>query len=86
MIYPITDRTISTVNNQKFKRYAIRYLDIEQQTQQAIIEYGLNFEAPFAQQHEIEKLKLSIKNHGATFANNGKSIHCNWLSSACVQC
>ncbi|MEQ5203969.1 radical SAM protein [Providencia rettgeri] len=86
MIYPITDRTISTVNNQKFKRYAIRYLDIEQQTQQAIIEYGLNFEAPFAQQHEIEKLKLTIKNHGATFANNGKSIHCNWLSSACVQC
>lgn len=33
MIYPITDRTISIVNNQKFKRYAIRYLDIEQQTQ-----------------------------------------------------
>ncbi len=29
MIYPITDRTILTVNNQKFKRYAIRYLDIE---------------------------------------------------------
>ncbi|MBO0211778.1 hypothetical protein, partial [Vibrio sp. Vb0877] len=80
MIYPITDRTILTVNNQKFKRYAIRYLDIEQQTQQAIIEYGLNFEAPFAEQHGIEKLKLSIKNHGATFANNGKSMHCKWLS------
>ncbi|MGG4607581.1 radical SAM protein [Providencia sp. Me31A] len=86
MIYPITDRTLSVLNNQKFKRYVMRYLDIEQQTQQAIKEYGLNFETPFLQQNEIEQLKLEIKNYGAVFANNGKSIHCNWLSSACVQC
>ncbi|EJD6660720.1 radical SAM protein [Providencia sp. CRE-3FA-0001] len=86
MIYPITDRLLPTINNAEFKRYAMRYLDIERQTQQAITQYGLSFEPAFSQQSEINQLKQDIKALGACFANNGKSIHSHWLSSACVQC
>lgn len=48
MIYPITDRLLPTINNAEFKRYAMRYLDIERQTQQAITQYGLSFEPAFS--------------------------------------
>ncbi|OAT54459.1 radical SAM protein [Providencia heimbachae] len=86
MIYPITDKTLAALNNEQFKRYAMRYLNIEQQTQQAIMAYGLRFESPFAQQKEISELHENVKVLGATFSNNGKSIHTKWLSSACIQC
>lgn len=86
MLYPITDSTLSTLKNDKFTRYAMRYLAIEEQTQSAISEYGLGFETPFSQQTKIEQLKNELKTLGAVFANNGKSIHSGWLSSACVQC
>lgn len=86
MIYPMTDSTLSTIKNDKFIRYAMRYLAIEEQTQSAISEYGLGFETPFSQQIEIQQLKTELKARGAIFANNGKSIHSGWLSSACVQC
>ncbi|XVH60718.1 hypothetical protein RYX27_09090 [Providencia hangzhouensis] len=69
MIYPITDRLLPTINNAEFKRYAMRYLDIERQTQQAITQYGLSFEPAFSQQSEINQLKQDIKALGACFAN-----------------
>lgn len=86
MIYPMTDSMLSTLKNDKLTRYAMRYLAIEEKTQSAISEYGLDFEIPFSQQTEIQQLKTELKTLGATFANNGKSIHSGWLSSACIQC
>ncbi|WP_273804245.1 radical SAM protein [Providencia rettgeri] len=86
MIYPMTDSMLSTLKNDKFSRYAMRYLAIEKKTQSAISEYGLDFEILFSRQTEIQQLKTDLKALGAIFANNGKSIHSRWLSSACVQC
>lgn len=68
------------------QRYVRRYADIEKQTQQAIAQYGLSFESPYRRQAETDALRLEVKALGAVFANNGKSIHSRWLSSACVQC
>ncbi len=86
MIYPLTEQTPAVQNNAVLQRYVLRYLDIEKQTQQAIAQYGLSFESPYRHQAETDALRREVKALGAVFANNGKSIHSRWLSSACVQC
>ncbi|MBW5407673.1 radical SAM protein [Morganella morganii] len=86
MIYPLTEQTPAVQHNAVLQRYVLRYLDIEKQTQQAIAQYGLSFESPHRRQAETDALRRDVKALGAVFANNGKSIHSRWLSSACVQC
>lgn len=86
MIYPLTEQTPVLQHNAALQRYVRRYADIEKQTQQAIAQYGLSFESPYRRQAETDALRLEVKALGAVFANNGKSIHSRWLSSACVQC
>lgn len=86
MIYPLTEQHLSTYRNSTLQRYALRYLDIEKQTQQVIAQYGLTFEAPYRRQVQIDALRCEVKALGAAFSNNGKSIHSKWLSGACVQC
>ncbi len=86
MIYPLTEQTPVLQHNAALQRYVRRYADIEKQTQQAIAQYGLPFEAPHRRRAETDALRREVKALGAVFANNGKSIHSRWLSSACVQC
>lgn len=86
MIYPLTEQTPVLQHNAALQRYVRRYADIEKQTQHAIAQYGLSFESPYRRQAETDALRLEVKALGAVFANNGKSIHSRWLSSACVQC
>lgn len=82
MIYPLTEQTPVLQHNAALQRYVRRYADIEKQTQQAIAQYGLSFESPYRRQAETDALRLEVKALGAVFANNGKSIHSRWLSSA----
>lgn len=86
MIYPLTEQTPVLQHNAALQRYVRRYADIEKQTQQAIAQYGLSFESPYRRRAETDVLRREVKALGAVFANNGKSIHSRWLSSACVQC
>jgi pyruvate formate-lyase activating enzyme-like uncharacterized protein len=78
--------TLHCIHDPDFLRYARRYADIEEQTLAAIAEYGLPFAGDDAEQSETERLKKQLMQQGATVANNGKSIHINWLSPACERC
>lgn len=86
MINNLTRDSLHQLNNPDFKRYAQRYADIEDQTLLAIERYGLRFNQDKAQLEQTQSLKKQLAEAGAVFANNGKSIHINWLSSACRAC
>lgn len=82
----ISKDTLIEINDPDFLRYAQRYADIEQAALTAIERYGLPFNADKSLAEKSRLLKIELAERGAVFANNGKSIHINWLSEACVAC
>lgn len=86
MIYTVTDDIIFKINNNQLKRYLLDYHNIENETKQTILKYGLDFDIPFSYKNEICDLKKNIQLLGGVISNNGKSIHSKWISSACEQC
>lgn len=87
MLTSITEQTLAEIRNPDFRTYASQYLQIEKQTIALISDFGLAFETPSAQNLKSkEALKTQLRNAGATFSNNNKSIHINWRSSACHAC
>lgn len=61
MIYPLTEQTPVLQHNAALQRYVRRYADIEKQTQQAIAQYGLPFEAPHRRRAETDVLRREVK-------------------------
>ncbi|MBS4191539.1 radical SAM protein [Bacillus sp. FJAT-49705] len=85
MIKKITKDSLYVIRNQLFLRYAQLFTNIESNTLVNIKAFGLPLEHA---QSSIEKTKLltKLKNSGAHFRNNNKSIYINRFSSACEAC
>lgn len=81
MYRTITRENIDEIPNESFRSYAGMYLDIEDQTNRLIENFGL----PFAiEQSTITKDEV-VKD-GAVSRNEGKSLYVNWISPACRAC
>lgn len=85
MIEPIKKTNIKKIKNSDFRTYAQTYIDIEKDFLEQISSYGLDVSgedfdgvgSPIAE---------SCANRGASFSNEGKSIHVGWISPSCVTC
>lgn len=86
MMQPVTCETIDLIHDRDFLSYATRYAEIEHQTLSNIEQFGLSFCKDKALDKKREHYRLLLKEQGAIFENNGKSIHTRWISSACTAC
>lgn len=81
MTTTITRENIHEINNESFRTYVERYLNIEEQTNELIESFGL----PFNRDGK-EITKDDVIQNGITSRNESKSLYLNWLSPACRAC
>lgn len=78
----ITRENIKTIADSSFRKYAARYLDIEDKTNNTIVEsFGLPFN-----KSESKLTKEDVIEKGILARNEKKSLYLNWLSPACRAC
>jgi pyruvate formate-lyase activating enzyme-like uncharacterized protein len=85
MIIGLDHVSITEIENSSFSTYAKRYLDIQDQFFKYIESTGIEIE----QDTHDEDIKASIqrlKQKGAIFRNDDKSIYINRISPACIAC
>lgn len=81
MYKTITRENIKEISNSSFRTYASRYLDIEDQTNRAIENFGLPFN------YEKSRMtKEDVVKDGIHSRNEQKSLYLNWISPACRAC
>lgn len=81
MYKTIARENISEIPNKSFRTYAERYLDIEDQTNQSIENFGLPFN-----KEKSDISKEEVIESGVVSRNEKKSLYLNWISPACRAC
>lgn len=84
MIIDINSDTLTHIKNPKFSAYAKIYVDIYQKMLAQISQFGLELGATDMAQQADQLARLKQK--GAIFRNDSKSIYVNAISPACVAC
>ena len=84
MITVIDRDTIASIKNPSFASYAGMYLKIYDQFMQQIQQIGLDLDG--SDRSDVAASIERLRQQGATFRNDGKSIVVNEISPACVAC
>jgi pyruvate formate-lyase activating enzyme-like uncharacterized protein len=77
--------TLATMQNPIFCKYASTYLEIYDDFMEQIAGTGLEI-APTEDHDQVNALISRLRDKGATFRNDDKSIYINQISPACVAC
>jgi pyruvate formate-lyase activating enzyme-like uncharacterized protein len=85
MIVAINRDTLSQIKNPTFAAYASIYVTIYEGFMRQIEQFGLDVE-PVSDRPQVLALLETLRQKGARFRNDGKSIYLNQLSPACVAC
>ncbi len=85
MIIDINSDTLAQIKNPKFSANAAIYVDIYQKMLAQISQLGIEMDARDDPSELVEQL-ARLKQKGAIFRNDGKSIYVNAISPACVAC
>jgi len=78
-------QNLHLIRNPEFKRYAEIYTNINRNYLEQITSTGITL-AEEENPVELTAKRASLKQQGAIFRNQDKSIYLNWLSSACEAC
>ncbi|MDY6821686.1 MAG: radical SAM protein [Deferribacterota bacterium] len=87
MLISIDEKNINNIKNKKFYEEALKYIDNNRQLLIDIKKIGMDV-AEYDEALATKKSKLLdlLKQKGAIFRNNNKSIYINYLSKACLEC
>ncbi len=84
MLHEINAKTIAKIKNPTFKDYANMYNAIFHDFLENVTDSGLEIDEDYS--HKVKPKLKSLKEKGAIFRNNDKSIYINWISPACEAC
>jgi pyruvate formate-lyase activating enzyme-like uncharacterized protein len=85
MIVDIDRQTLAAIHNPDLRAYAARYLDLQDDFMAHVREAGMEIDANDYAAETAERLER-LRQKGARFRNDGKSIVAHTLSPACVAC
>lgn len=85
MITPVNRQTLSAIRNPAFAAYASMYVDIYESFMRQIEQLGLEIE-PVSDRPQVQALMEQIRQKGAIWRNDDKSVYLNEISPACVAC
>ncbi|MFZ5817216.1 MAG: radical SAM protein [Bacillota bacterium] len=73
------------MRNPAFRAYAEGYLQIQEEFVEQVRQAGMEFD-PEGYEAELAARREALRRKGATFRNNGHSIHAGPISPACLAC
>lgn len=85
MIRAVNQETLAEIKNPAFAAYALMYVNIYKNFMGQIEQLGLEVE-PADDRPQVQALMERLRQTGATFRNEAKSIYLNQISPACVAC
>ncbi len=85
MITEINHASLSQIKNPELRAYARRYVEIYEDFLAQIARFGVELEARDSRPRVAEQLER-LRQKGAHFRNDGKSIYINNISPACLTC
>jgi len=80
----LSTQNIVKLKNPQFRSYAQIYTKIYDQFLKEVSKQGLEFKP--IDQDILHETKQNLRNSGAIFRNDDKSIYTNWISPACEAC
>lgn len=85
MIVTVNRETLSQIKNSRLAAYASMYVQIYEDFMRQVAQMGLEIE-PESDRPQVVALQEKIRQKGAAFRNDDKSIYLNQISPACVGC
>lgn len=85
MIVDVDRETLSTIRNPDLRSYAVKYVDISEDFMAQVGASGIEIDPEDYKQETATRLD-QLRQRGAIFRNNDKSIYLNQISPACVAC